>query len=636
MKRLLIFIIVIAVAIQSRAGDIEYAVNKIPVALLKNAHAVKRYEDKRFEVISVDKARYYQKVAYTILNEKGDKFAHCLENYDKLQSVESIEGRIYDENGKKIKSLKQSDIQDRSSNDDSNLADDNRTKFHSFYHKIYPYTVEYEISMRFNNTMFYPGWVPLDDENVSLENGKVTIELPEGIDFRYKTFNIKTNPVITTQKSSKTYTWELKNIAAIEEEFASPHWYEITPVVCMAPVQFQIQGYKGNMASWQDFGKFVYALKSGRDVLPDNIRQAVHDLTDGEKDEKQKVSILYNFLQKNSRYISIQLGIGGWQPFDAKYVAANRYGDCKALTNYMYSLLKEAGIRSCYTLVKAGDGNNFFMADFPSSQFNHVILSVPMAKDTMWLECTSQTLPPGYLGSFTSDRYVLMVEEDGGTLIRTPKYNIKDNLQTRNIHAQVDAEGKLSTDIQTVYRGRQEDDVHDLINGLAKDKVLEYLKKEIDLPNYDVVSFDYKEHPSALPSITENLKITANDYAQVSGKRLFIVPNILSRSHRKLAIDTSRQFDIDLSYEYTDIDSIEITIPAGYTPEMLSKDNHEESKFGTYSSMIKVSGDKIYYYRNMQQLSGRFPAEDYNEMVDFYNKIYKADRARLVFVKKAD
>ena len=61
-------------------------------------------------------------------------------------------------------------------------------------------------------------------------------------------------------------------------------------------------------------------------------------------------------MQNNTRYISIQLGIGGWRPFEAAYVASKGYGDCKALSNYMYSLLKEAGILSYYTLVKAGAG----------------------------------------------------------------------------------------------------------------------------------------------------------------------------------------------------------------------------------------------------------------------------------------
>src|SRR5262249_18052472 len=162
--------------------------------------------------------------------------------------------------------------------------------------------------------------------------------------------------------------WEVKGIAAVEDESSSPDWTELTPVVCLGPVQFEIQDYKGIMNTWQDFGKFVYALKNARDQLPDNIKQEVHRLTDGVTDTREKIAKLYKFMQDNTHYISIQLGIGGWQPFDATYVSTKKYGDCKALSNYMYSLLKEAGISSNYTLVKAGESEHFFVSDFPSLQ----------------------------------------------------------------------------------------------------------------------------------------------------------------------------------------------------------------------------------------------------------------------------
>ena len=634
MKLLLILLLNGIAMSQAFAGEGDYAVSKIPAPLLVNANAVKRYEDIRFEVSDLEKARYFRKVAYTILNEKGDKFAQCLQHYDKLQTVESIEGRVYDETGKKIKSLRNADISDLSGTEGGSLADDNRIKFHNFYHKAYPYTVEYEVELKFNYTMFYPGWIPLEDENLSMESGKISVILPEGINFRYKAFNYPQEPVVTSQKSSKIYTWELKNLAAVEYESASPYWYEITPVICMGPVEFAVEGYKGNMASWQDFGKFVYALKAGKDQLPENIKKTVHELTDEVADPRRKVDILYNFLQANSRYISVQLGIGGWQPFDAKYVATNRYGDCKALTNYMYSLLKEAGIKSYYTLVKAGQGKTFFISSFPSSQFTHAILSVPMQKDTIWLECTSQTLPAGYLSGFTSDRYALMVDEEGGTLVKTPRYGMNDNLQIRKIKAEINPEGQLTTDVVTVYKARQQDELHSLIKGYSKEKVSEHLKDEIDLPNYDVVSFHYKEDPSPLPSITEDLKITSNNYAQVTGKRLFVCPNLLSKNHSKLSSDSTRKYDIDLTYAYTDIDTVEIKIPAGYIPEAIPKNININGSFGNYVSSVVVSNDRIMYYRSMERFAGRFSAKKYDELVNFNNQIYRADNSKLVFVKK--
>ncbi|MEJ7767513.1 MAG: DUF3857 domain-containing protein [Chitinophagaceae bacterium] len=634
MKPLIIFFLALSPYYYALAGEGDYAVNKIPAALLLNANAVKRYEDIRFEVIDLEKARYFHKVAFTILNEKGDKFAHCLENYDKLQTVESIEGKLYDEAGKKIKSLRNADIQDMSSNDDSNLADDNRIKYHNFYHKIYPYTVEYEIELKYNYTMFYPGWVPLDDENVSMEYGRISVVLPDAISFRYKAFNFKADPVLSNQKSRKTYTWELQNIAAVENEYASPFWYEITPVICMGPGEFSVQGYKGNMCSWQEFGKFVYALKAGKDQLPANIKKTVHELTDQVEDPRKKVALLYHFLQENSRYVSVQLGLGGWQPFDASYVAANRYGDCKALTNYMYSLLKEAGVNSYYTLVTAGEGKQFFISNFPSSQFNHVILSVPIQGDTIWLECTSQTLPAGYVSGFTSDRFALLIDENGGTLVRTPGYTMADNLQLRKIKAEINPEGQLTSEVVTIYRARQQDKLHSIINGRSKTEISEHLKKDIDLPNYDVESFDYNESFSLLPNLTERLKISSNNYSQVTGKRLFVCPNIMSKNNHKLLPDPTRKFDIDINYAYTDIDTVEIKIPLGYKPEGIPKNTQIAGDFGKYSATISVTDNQIMYYRSMKKFAGRFPASKYGELVDFYNQIYKADNNKLVFVKK--
>ncbi|TAH06177.1 MAG: DUF3857 domain-containing protein [Sphingobacteriales bacterium] len=633
--RVILLLMLFAVASKNiLATDGSYAFNKIKPELLKGAHVVKRFEEIRFSVKSIKKAILYHKYAFTVLNEQGDIYARLLEGYDKIHSIESIEGSLYDANGTKIKSLKKNEIQDRSGTDDNNLADDSRVKYHNFYHKVYPYTVEYEFETEYNGTLFFPIWLPIDNEHVAVEYSSFKLICATDYVFRHKALNYREAPKESIERGDKVYTWEVNNFMAIKDEYASPYWLEMTPVVFLGPNQFEMQDYEGNMSNWQDFGKFFHTLKSGRDQLPDQVKQKVHELTDGLKTPEKKTETLYKYMQDNTRYISIQLGIGGWQPFDASYVANKKYGDCKALTNYMYSLLKEIGIKSNYTLVKAGGNDKFFIPDFPSSQFNHVILSVPLEKDTMWLECTSQTLPAGYLSGFTSDRYVLAINENGGHLIKTPKYSWKENLQSRKTNAIVDEAGTLIIDAITNYKAIQQDQLHSMITGLSKEKVLEILKEEIDLPQYDVLKYEYQEFPSVLPEIKETLKLSASNYAQVSGKRLFVAPNILTKSARKLTPAESRQYDVVIDFEYTDIDTVEIKVPAGYIPEAMPAVVSLNTKFGKYTSSTRVEGDKIIYYRAIERYGGRFPAADYNELVKFLDQVYKADRTKVVLVKK--
>jgi hypothetical protein len=636
MKRLTWSIIFLTVGnfVFAHNGDDDYAVSKISPVLRINANAVLRFEQITFEVISTKEAVERNHYVVTILNENGDDWAEFSEYYDKLREINSVEGFLYDANGKQLKKIKTKDLQDLSGVSDMSLMEDSRIKRHNFYYKVYPYTIEYDVEVRYKNTLFFPGWYPQGNEKLSVEKSSYTIICPQDYQFRYKTYNYKGEPVITTEKNKKITTWSATNMPAILKESFAPKWHEITTAVIFGPSDFQVGDYKGNMVNWQDFGKFVYSLKQGRDQLPQNVKQAVHQVADGITDPKKKIQALYEYMQKNTRYISIQLGIGGWQPFDASYVATKGYGDCKALSNYMYSILKEAGISSNYTVIRAGRNAGYITDDFPSQQFNHVILSVPMNNDTVWLECTSQTLPAGYLSDFTSDRYALMIDENGGKLVHTPKYTIQDNLQVRKVTAVLDNEATLSVKAVTRYRAEQQDGLHQMIHYLAKDKIKEYLQKQLDFATYDVVSFDYKEEKSSLPILEESLDLSVSNYASITGKRLFIIPNVMSRTSRKLKSDEERKYDIVLSDEYTDLDSVEIEIPNGFELESLPSPAAIESKFGKYSNSLKMTGNKIYYYRKMENYSGRFSAKEYTALVNFYDAIYKADRNRIVLVKK--
>jgi hypothetical protein len=616
------------------AQNIQYPVSDIDSSLLKKANVVLRCEETRITINNQKSASISKKYVVTILNSAGDEKAAFNESYDDFRSLESIEGKLFDADGRKIGSLKKADLIDQAILSGENMADDYRAKYFDFHCKNYPYTVEYDYTVKLNGIFSFPGWLPVADEKFSVQNSLFSVSCPADYTIHYKILNPGNYIHFDSTTENNTHQWSVTNVPAFVSQPYEPEWNKITPAVYLAPADFEIQGYKGNMASWKSFGDFIYGLNQNRDILPDNLKKEVHFLIDSVSDVRKKIEVLYDFLQHNTRYVSVQLGIGGWQTFDAAHVASTGYGDCKALSNYMHSLLKEANIKSYCALIKGGYDADSLLQDFPSNQFNHVIVCVPLQKDTVWLECTSQDCPAGYLGRFTSNRYALLFDENGGKIVHTPKYTLTDNLQCRKLTASIDSTGYMSATVYTDYKCEQMDELQGKVNNYSKEEMMEYLKHKYDgILTYDVTQFNYKEHKSSLPDLEENLELTSVNYASITGRRMFIAPDVLNQSQHKLDVFEERTADIVLPITYKDIDSVELIIPDGYTAESIPTDIKIDTKFGKYYSAVRVQDNKLIYYRMVERYDGTFPASDFKELSDFFEKIYRADREKVVFVK---
>ncbi|HLX65852.1 MAG TPA: DUF3857 domain-containing protein, partial [Puia sp.] len=271
-----------------------YNVGLIPDSLLKNARAVMREQEYVLEIKSPEKAIEKEHHVFTILNETADNIGGYSSWYDKFTSINWIDGVLYDANGKEVKHVKKKDMEDRSYTSEENLADDARYKVHNFYCRVYPYTVDYNEEDEMNGILHFTRWAPLYSSGISTQHSKYVIIAPVNYEVRYKPVNCNFQPVVTTSGDKKIYTWEISNLRARSTEFAGPTWEEITPHVLFAPSDFEAQGYKGNMSSWENFGKFINELRAGRDVLPDDVKHKVHVLTDHLTDTRQKVYALYD------------------------------------------------------------------------------------------------------------------------------------------------------------------------------------------------------------------------------------------------------------------------------------------------------------------------------------------------------
>lgn len=616
----------------------EYLSNTLPDALRENAHSVIRRQETQFIVRSPGEATKRVRRVVTVLDEQGDDRAVMVAGYDKLSAIDEFTGALYDAGGTLIRKLKKADIADQSSQSASGFFDDQRYRSASFPRQPgYPYTVEFVLETTEKNLMFYPTWAPQDDEHLSVEQATFTVQMPKGLTLRHKALNIPTPVAVsTTPDGRQSFTWTLTNRPAVVLEPLSPPARELLPIVYTAPSTFDVQRYSGNLSTWRDLGKFYHTLNAGRDQLPEAVQQQVRELVKNEPTTAGKVTKIYRHLQDQTRYVSVQLGIGGWQTIDAESVAKSHYGDCKALTNYAKAMLAVAGVPAYPVLVRAGDDEPDALIDFPSFQFNHVVLCVPNGRDTTFLECTNNLVPPGYVGDFTGNRHALLVLPDGGRIIQMPVYQPADNRQQRQIQVTVGNDGTATASIRTQYTGLQHDTYAQAMHALSRDEQRNWIVKRLSIPSFELNTFGYNEQAGALPAVTETLALTARQWAKTGGSRLFLPLNLLSaQTTVPPTLSTPRRAPVVMStnYDYEDTDTVVYQVPDGYAPEFKIEPALIESVFGRYSAQVVVDGKKVTYMRRMSMHGGRYPASAYTDWVAFRRKVARADRVQLVFVK---
>jgi Domain of Unknown Function with PDB structure (DUF3857)/Transglutaminase-like superfamily len=613
-----------------------YSTSTISAELKENAHAVVRNQETEFVVKNIGEAISKVTSVITILDENGEKHSVLTLFYDKkFNKNTKLEATIYDSKGEKIKKLKQSDIVSFNTSSSDEVGD-SYVKYSRLTHSQYPYTIAYTYEYTTTNMMFYPVWEAIanNQEGTAVEKASLKIMMPKGIVLRYKEQNMPTKMVFSNENDMDVYNWKVENLKAIEKEPNSPPLSQTMPMVYTAPSEFMVEDYRGSLNTWQDFGKFSSALSQNRDVLPPEIVQKIEDLVKDEPNREKKIQKIYEFLQANTRYMSIQLGIGGWQPFKAEEVAKKGYGDCKALANYTYAMLKKLGIPSHYTLVYAGKDSPDIQADFPSSHFNHAFLCVPNQKDTLWLECTSQTNPFGYLGTFTSDRHVLLITENGGKLVKTPTYQVFDNQQVTKGLVALGDNNSATAEVEVLYTGIQQEMPSALIHQLGQDEQKKWILEHLSLSGVELNNFSLTEHKAKIPSVKQAMKLSLRNIATQSGTRIFLTPNLMNQSKNIPLANPNRKSDFVQTMNYMDTDTITFQIPKNYTTEYMPEPVKIQSKFGTYSSATAMNGDKIVYTRQLTIKKGQYPPSQYAEWVDFKKKIVKADKSQVVLIAK--
>ncbi|MCU7496875.1 MAG: DUF3857 domain-containing protein, partial [Ignavibacteria bacterium] len=566
--------------------DNEYNCNKIPAFLKKEAGAVIREYLLRFEVKNEKRAVLKVKRAVTIFNkEEQQEYGRLVLEYDKFSEVESLEGRILESNGQEVRELEDSDVKDVSAFSDYSLYEDNRVKIAELYYNRFPYTVEFTYEISFKGYLNWPVW--LSQESLQpVEKSRFEVLLPEDQTLRYWTNSDSLKPAVSSEDGKKLYSWEAKNLPLLSKDIIGDDIEDIAAIVRTAPGNFELDGFRGNMETWKDFGLWINRLYKDRSSLPDDAIKDVNAIAAASGSSKPElIRKLYRYMQKRTRYVSVQLGIGGYQPFDAKYVHEKGYGDCKALSNYMVSLLKQAGVKAFPVLIRNGHFRRPMIKEFPSNQFNHVIVCVPLEEqDTLWLECTSQTTPPGFLGSSCENRQALMITDEGGIVVQTPGTSSSYNLQQRNLSVDISSLGSLKLDAEIKWTGNQQDDPRSIIKESTPEDREKWILYSLETPMAKLEKVKSIRVEDEKPEVQMNLSLSLPNYASASGNRLFFQPNIMERRTDVPGNVAVRLSPLRFGYPYLDVDSVCYKIPGGYRVEAMPEVTELKTPFGSFSS----------------------------------------------------
>ena len=614
-----------------------FRADAIPQSLRPYANAVVRMSEMVHTVVSPTSFETTYRQAVTIMNAQGVSEGVIAVPYNKLIQVKSLQAIIYDANGNVLKKIKMSEFEDLSFINRFSLFEDDRIKRFVPSVNMFPYTVEYECRLRTKTTFFLPSWRPQNRSGLAIERSSCRFVTPVNFPVRYHQHGLPeaTEQTLPSGKQKQTL-WVLENIPAWRDEPFLPPVDSVSSWVMAAPVNFVIDGMKGSFTNWEEYGLWCYNnLLKGRDKLSAETLARVRKMTDGKSTSREKARCIYEYCQQKNRYISIQKGkTGGIRPAPADEVDRMSYGDCKALCNYIRVLLESVGIRTYYAIVQADARPANPPESFANANFgNHIILCLPLDGDTVWLECTDNKAPFGYLGSFTGNRKALLCAPDGGRLARTTVYRAEDNRQETVAQFAIDSEGGLTGGFTVRFTGMQYDNRDDAFTALNAERTNELKKIYGNFPDMEIIVYSFAFDKDQVVA-TEQVQLTSRRFASVTGNRMYVPVhpvNALASMPRDLR---TRTHDVCITNGYRDCDSVSFVIPDGYTIESIPPYVNLDKDFGNYYFNATIKNNTIHIERSLQLNDMMLLPERYNDVFDFLKKAFNSDHSKIVLLKE--
>lgn len=557
-----------------------------------------------------------------INNREGESAADVELVYSKGEKPSIEYAWIEDMEGNIIRKLNNNEIKDRNCVSDATLYQDEFLRSFQLRHNRYPYRVVYSYKTTMSK-FFQIASIDYSHRGKPVHEGELVVEIPSDEKIKFRQRNID-KPMLRQENGTSVYTWNF-SYTPRTYQINAPYTDEKAPLLQILPIEFRY-GIPGNTQNWKSFGNWIYRLNYGRDKLPEAEKSKIDDMLAGINDKKEKCKTLFHYMQDYNRYINVSIDIGGLQAYPAEYVCANRYGDCKALTNYMKAVLRHAGIDSYYTLINLNEEVKDIDAGFASQAFNHAILTVPFESDTLYLECTSKNLPFGYVHTSIQNRKALLIDEADSHLINIPALSWQDVACSRKFDILLSEEGMDYVDMSMTQKGSSFESAMYLNTSDKKEIVERYIARNSPANISKFGEYSLEKQPRE----STDIRLSANYHQPVSskmyGNNLVITPFVRKMASYEVPGKREQQVRLDCPQYYAD--TCIYTIPHKEISKL--PDNIVlVTPFGTYTQEYEKAGKKLHVYKTIHIYAGKYDLDEYEAFYKFMQAVRSNENKKI-------
>ncbi|MFY8107496.1 MAG: DUF3857 domain-containing protein [Bacteroidia bacterium] len=583
-----------------------------------------------FKIASSSKAELEENYLLLIKNAEGLAKSESEFYYDNLIKISSLTIVIKDIRGEIQKKIHLSDFGDFSAIAGNGMYTEDRVKLYDFTQFTFPFFMEVSVERKYNGFLHLPSFYPIYTYGISAYELDYKIEYPKDYALTWKQFGTGIKSKIDTVSSTHVLQFHVDSIQQIVEEDYAPDFNELVPHVVFNLPYFKYDKTEGDLSSWTNYGNWLSALLNTlNSEFSDETKKELIAIKELQISKKEKAEMVYKWFQNKTRYISVQIGIGGYKPSAPKLVDAFGYGDCKALVYYYISLLKFIDIDAYYCVIKSSyESETVPVLEHPNfTYFNHVIAALPINGDTMFVECTNQKIPFGFVPSSWIGKPYLLVSNSQSYLSKVPHITYGENASNSYRNYKVSKDYKMLANEHNLYSGIQmRSKIWELIEPkeqLQKTMTLYQSSKNRKLENYEVEldkKYQFIQVKEAVSSVIK---------PKSDGR---IILNVFEDKWMSgFDWDTSRLYTGVFRNSYIISDTIVFEFDTLIKDVILPENLNHSNKLYHYEVKLSFRDNKIWVYRRITINKVNLSLSEMKALVKENSEMLKYESSKIAF-----